>query len=219
LFHLGFGLRLVDALQPIRRTRHRTCIKERPWPCFVRGQGRGTRPDPVLGVLDEVRTHGIAFDVAQHGQQMAVVLDGKTFEAPLPDVSAGMVVLMVAANMSGEQPGHVVAELAVGAWPEGEVEVVGHHTKGQQAHRHMFVGVAQQLDEGVEIAILVKDRAAAVTTVEDVITLAAQGNSQCAWHGRYYGTARGKWHGKKYADLLCRKPVRSDRIHAVRAPI
>jgi hypothetical protein len=35
----------------------------------------------MLGALDEIRTHGIAFDVAQYGQKVAVVFDGKTIEA------------------------------------------------------------------------------------------------------------------------------------------
>jgi hypothetical protein len=68
-----------------------------------------------------------------------------------------MIVVVVTANMSSEQPGHVIAELAVFAWPECEMEMVGHQAKCQYAHGHVFVGLVEQLDKGVEIAILVKD--------------------------------------------------------------
>ena len=45
-----------------------------------------------------------------------------------------MIVVVVTADMSGEQPGHVVAELAVFAWPECEVKMIGHQAKSQYAH-------------------------------------------------------------------------------------
>jgi hypothetical protein len=57
---------------------------------------------------------------------VAIFLDAKALESPLPNVFAGMIVVVVTADLRGEQPGRVSAELAAFAWPECEVEMVGH---------------------------------------------------------------------------------------------
>ncbi len=51
----------------------------------------------------------------------------------------------------------------------------------------MIVGVAQEFDEGVEIGILMKDSAAAVTAIKDMVTVAAQGDPQRTRHRSHYG--------------------------------
>ena len=65
-----------------------------------------------------------------------------------------------------------------------------HQAKRRQAHGHVFVGVAQQLDESMEVAVLVQDAASAVPAVEDVVAVAAHGNSQGTSHVRHSGAAR-----------------------------
>jgi hypothetical protein len=76
------------------------------------------------------------------------------------------------------------------AWPKGKVEVVGHQAECKRAHGHVLLGVVQQFEEGVEIAILVKDGASAVTAVEDMVTIAAERNAKGTWHGCHYGPAQ-----------------------------
>jgi hypothetical protein len=122
---LRFRLRRVDVHQPIVRPRHRTRIQRRPGSPLVRGQRR-TGPRPVLGRRDQMGAERVALDVAQHREQVLVLLDGEGAEAALLDVAAGVVVLVVAACVCGEQPRHIVAQCAVAAGPEREVEVVGH---------------------------------------------------------------------------------------------
>src|SRR3954453_20847333 len=98
---------------------------------------------------------------------MFVVLDGKRPESALPNMAAAMIVLMVTAHMSGEQPHHVVAQFTVAARPEGEVKMVGHQAIAEQAHaRQAFARLAQQLDEGGEIAFFMKYRLAAIAPIE-----------------------------------------------------
>ena len=67
---------------------------------------------------------------------------------------------------------------------------VGHQAQSKQAHGHVLVGVAQEFEEGMEIAILVKDCASAVTAIEDVVTVAADGISQCTHHKRHFAPAQ-----------------------------
>jgi hypothetical protein len=83
--------------------------------------------------------------------------------------------------------------------------MVGHQAKGQHAHRHMLIGLVQQLDKGVKIAILMKDGAPAIPTVEDVVTVAAQGDPEGTSHADHYVVFESRRQPKKYADLLCRK--------------
>ena len=177
LLDLRFGLRFVDVLEPALGSGHGAGIEHGPRACFHVWHGCGTGPQPILSALDKVSPDGITLHVAEHGEQMIVFRDGKAFESSLPDVAGRMVVVVIAAHMCGEQPRHVSAEIAVLAWPKRQMEMVRHQAKAQQAHGHMLLGVAQQLDEGMEIALLMKNGAAAIAAVENVVTVAAQCNS------------------------------------------
>ena len=44
---------------------------------------------------------------------MVVFLDGKGAKAALPDMAAGVIVLVVATDVGGQQPHHVVAQVAI----------------------------------------------------------------------------------------------------------
>lgn len=124
---------------------------------------------------------------------MIVFLDGKGSEAALVDMAAAVVVLVVTADMSGEQPHHVFTQIAVAAWPEDEVEMVGHQAIGEQAHGDAFASLTQQFDEGGVIAVFVEDGTAAIAPIEDMVTVAALGTSWVAWHRSDYrvlGTRR-----------------------------
>ena len=69
-----------------------------------RGRNAGRRtvktgPWPILGSLDQSRTKRIPLDVPQHHSEVVILLDGKGLEPALPDVSAGMVMPLVAPDM------------------------------------------------------------------------------------------------------------------------
>jgi hypothetical protein len=90
--------------------------------------------------------------------------------------------LVVTVDVGGEQPHHVVAQFAVLTRRQGEMEMVGHQTKGKEVHGEAFAGVAQELDESGEVAILVEDGLAAVAPIEDVGAIAAFfGPSGAGW--------------------------------------
>ena len=97
---LGFGLRLVHVPQPVGRPSDRPRIDRGARPGVQ--QRRGTRSGPALGRFDQAGTDGIAFDVAQHRQQVIVFLDGKGAKTALPDMAAGVVMLVVAAHFLGQ---------------------------------------------------------------------------------------------------------------------
>src|SRR5712692_5529157 len=92
-------------------------------------------------------------------------------------MAAGVVVLLIAADMGREEPPQVITQVAVLAWPEGEVEMVRQQAIGEQAHGDAFARFGQELDEGREVAVLVKDGPPAVAPVEDVVAEAASGSA------------------------------------------
>ena len=60
-------------------------------------------------MLDQPGTDGIAQHIMQDSQEMAVLLNGKNFEAPLPHMPMTPVVPMVAADMTGHPALHKAA--------------------------------------------------------------------------------------------------------------
>ena len=73
---------------------------------------------------------------------MIVCLDGEGPETPLPDMAAAMVLLMVAADMRRREPHHVLAEVAVAARPQHQMEVIGHQAIGEKADIDSLAGFA-----------------------------------------------------------------------------
>jgi hypothetical protein len=138
---------------------------------------RRARPATILGALDQAGAHGVALDVAEHGQKVIVLLDGKGAEAALVDVAAAMIMAVIAADVSGKQPHHVVAQVAVGARPEGKVKMVGHQAISQESHRRAFAGPAEQFEKSGLVAVLAKDAAAAIASIEDMVAVAAQSSA------------------------------------------
>jgi len=65
-----------------------------------------------------------------HGQEMIVFLDGERPKTSLPDMTAAVLMLMIAADMRRRQPHHVLTEIAVLSRPKDQVEMVAHQTKG-----------------------------------------------------------------------------------------
>jgi len=71
------------------------------------------RPRPFFCTLNQPSSQWISFDVPQDRKHMIILLNGKSFKTPLPDVTASLVVLVVAPYMRRQQPLHPSAEIAV----------------------------------------------------------------------------------------------------------
>ena len=75
---------------------------------------------------------------------MVVLLDGESLEASLPDVSAELVVAMIAADMRSHQPLHPAAQVAIFVRMQHQMEVIGHHTEANQSHRQPIISFTDQ---------------------------------------------------------------------------
>ncbi len=176
------GVRRLDVLQPAGRTWHRPGVQPR-----VQRQlepERQARPGPLLGPGYQASSYRVALHVAQHGEQVVVLRDGKGFEPALPDVAAAPVAAAVAVHVGGQQPLHPGTQVVVAAGPEDEVEVVGHQAKADQPHRDAGAGLAEEADEAVVVVGVVEDPGAAVAAVEGVVAVAAHRGSRGSGHGR-----------------------------------
>ena len=96
--------------------------------------------------------------------------------------------LMITPDVRGHQPHHVRTQVAIVPRPEREVEMVRQQTVSQQTDIDPFAGFAEELAEGREVAILAENRAATITAIEDVVTVAAQSVACTAWHGGIMGS-------------------------------
>ena len=163
---LGFRHRPVHRLDPSR------AAGRRPW--VQRGlftPGAQTRPRPVLGTLHQQRPQRIPLDVSQHDAKMLILLDWKCFEPSLPDVTCAVIMSQLAAGVSGQQPVHPAAQVARVDRPKSQMEVIGHNTVGEQPDRVTKSCFGDQGDKDLVVLRLVKDRGAAVATVQDVIAV------------------------------------------------
>ncbi|MFO0966311.1 MAG: hypothetical protein U0793_12110 [Gemmataceae bacterium] len=66
--------------------------------------------------------------------------------------------------------------------PQDEMKMVRHETISERPDRQALVGVADELDERLIIAFLVKDLAVGVAAVDNVVAEAAGGGASSAWH-------------------------------------
>ena len=80
--------------------------------------------------LHQARTQGVSLDVSQDHQQVPVLLNREGLEPSLPDMPRGVVVTLVPANVSGQQPVHPGSQVAIGQGPKGQVEMIGHQAVG-----------------------------------------------------------------------------------------
>jgi hypothetical protein len=97
---------------------------------------------------------------------MAVLLNRETFEATLPHMSMAPVMAMVTADVAGHPPLHERAEGRVGGRLHDQVEMIGHEAEAEDPDRvRRFCG-GEQVEKCGVVAVLVEDRAAAVSAVK-----------------------------------------------------
>jgi hypothetical protein len=136
-----------SALHPIE-PRLRSCDGAR----FYTGTTQGlsprmcTRPPPVFCSGNHARTNRIALDVAEHGQQVRILFDGKRFEPSLPDMPTGLMPLVIPSHMRREKPLHPPTQITIAVRPHRQVKMIGHQAIRQDAHRDALTSLCEQRD-------------------------------------------------------------------------
>jgi hypothetical protein len=126
----------------------------------------------------------VALDVSKDHSERVVGLRGEDVEPALLDASAEMIVAEVAAEVGGQEPVHPTAEVAIGAGPERQMEVIGYEAIGDDQHAHAEGRLGHHLEEGVVVAVSVEDGGARVAAVQDVIAIPGGRGPSGAGHGK-----------------------------------
>ena len=85
---------------------------------------------------------------------MLVFFDGERRETALPDVAAGVIMLVVTANMGIEHPVHPAAQIPVFFRPDHQMKVIGQQAKCEDRHGDLDTRMADGLKEGLVVAVL-----------------------------------------------------------------
>jgi hypothetical protein len=96
----------------------------------------GARPGPIFGALDKACSQCIRLDVAEHRQQVSIVLNNEVLVPPLVDVTVpvGPVFRVVVAHMSIGQPTHVGRKFNARKGPENQMPMIFHHAESENSH-------------------------------------------------------------------------------------
>src|SRR5260370_28217998 len=120
---------------------------------------------------------------------MLVLLNRERLETALPDVAAAVMMLVITAHMSIQDPMHPAAQVAILLGQDNQVKVVGHEAKAQHGHRDFDAGIGHHLEEGLVVGSPPQNLAPAVAPVDDVVTDPSHRGSRGAWHGGRASTA------------------------------
>jgi hypothetical protein len=119
--------RLINPVRSILRQRNRGCVRE--------VGNAETRPRPVGRLFDQLGTDGIAEHVVQDREEMAILLNGKAFEASLPHVPMTAVMPMIAADMTGHPPLHEGTQRSLCGGLHDEMKMIGHEAEAKEFDR------------------------------------------------------------------------------------
>jgi hypothetical protein len=176
--------RPIHPCRPIARAIERPRGQCRPVPIPIPTSPPQAPPPPILRPIHQVGPESIPLHIAAHRQQMVVRLHGERFEPALREVAgSGRVAVGVPAlGVRHGEPAHERGEVAIGARPEQEMKVVGHHAIGQQPHVLTRDGLGEDSLECGVITVGLEEGQAGVAAVEGVVDEAALRRSSWSWH-------------------------------------
>jgi len=141
-------------------------------------------PGPLPAAFHQAGSDRIVEDIPEHGEEMAVLLNGETFEATLPDMAMAVVVPMIAAHMTGQPPLHERTERRLGGRLQHQMKMIGHHTEAKDLDGKLGLGRGEQVQEGAIVPVFVEDKSAPIAAIEDMVGVASTQTAGNARHGR-----------------------------------
>ena len=93
-----------------------------------------TGPWPVQHLLYQSCSNRIAENISDHGQEMAVLLNGKALKSPLPDMSMAPVMFVISSDVARHPPLHECTHRCTFSWLYNQMKMIGHETDGQHFH-------------------------------------------------------------------------------------
>lgn len=133
-------------------------------------------------MLDQSGTNRIAKHIAESREQMAVLLNRKTFESTLPDMAMTSVMLVIPPDMARHPPLHEGTQRHFGHRLDDEMKVVRHQAHTEHVHLEFLLGGSKQLQEGSVVPIFAKDGRPTVPPIQNMIGVSAD---EAAWNPRH----------------------------------
>ena len=140
-------------------------------------------PGPLPGMVDKVSPEGVPQHIPEHGEEVSVLLDGKTFEAALPDMPLAAVVPMVAADMAGHPPLHEGTEGIRMHGLQHRMKMVRHQAKAKYLDGILALGRDEQIEEGLIVAGFVENSCATIASIQHMVGMATELSTRDARHG------------------------------------
>lgn len=153
--------RLIDPLQPLGRCFDRQRVTQL-WESAA-------RPRPVDGMLHQPSANRIPEHIAERREEMAVLLDRKTFESTLPHMPMTAVMPMVATDMAGHPPLHEEAQGYLSGRLHNQMEMIGHEADAEELDGVFGFCRGEQVEECGVVAVLVEDRRTTVPTIQNMV--------------------------------------------------
>ena len=116
-----------------------------------------SRPGPVHSLFDQSCADRVAEHIAEDREEMAVVLNRKTFEAALPDMPMTVVVPMITPDVTGHPPLHERAEGGVRGRLYDQVKMIGHEADAEELDEVLGFRGGKQVETCGVVAVLVED--------------------------------------------------------------
>jgi len=123
----------------------------------------------------------------------------KALVAALPDMTARVVVPMIAAHVTRQPPVHHRAEGGRGLGLQHEVEVIRHDAEAKQRNGELLLGDREQLTEGTVVGVIVEDGRPSVASVQDMIDVPGDLTTRNARHS---GDGTARWNGRARKSSL-----------------
>ncbi len=131
---------------------------------------------------------------------MAVFLNGKTFEAPLPHMAMTPVMPMIAADMTGHPPLHEGAERCLRDGLYDEMKMIRHQIEGQECDGMFGFGGGERVKAGGVVARVMKDRRAAIPAIQVMVGRSGDLTARNPRHGVH---SVGKISGSGNSNVAC----------------
>lgn len=166
-------------------------------------------------MLHQPRSDRIVQNIAEDGEQMAVLLNREAFESALPHMPMTTVVPMIATDLTGHPPVHEGAEGRITDWLEHKMKMVGHHAKGEYLDGMSGFRGGEQFQKGSVVAVGVKHGGAAVAAIEDMEGMAGQMAARDAGHGERIRRAAARFKRKVACPLFLSLLATSRQAHKI----
>ena len=156
-----------------------------------------TGPWPIFCLVDQICPQSVPLHIAQHSQEMLILLNRECFETPLPNAAVRAVTTVIGSNMGGEKPLHPTAQITVFVWPQQQMKVIGHQAVADNAHRPSRAGAIHQPQKMAIVGVRVENTRALIATIDDVVEESAYRCACRPWHGDMNIMTATRWQTTK----------------------